>query len=157
MLNRMIRDEEMADTGPSRGLSLHLPDPVLDSSQLDGGLYQPASATSELSAMRKLTSRQFESRFRAVGNDRCEITRVKFRAGLLSHRKIWWPGTELNRRRQPFQAKINSDCNDFVARVALEVVDSAWWKQQLRVKSAGSGKTAFSLNDRTSRPLFAFG
>jgi hypothetical protein len=24
-----------------------------------------------------------------------------------------------------------------VARVALEVVDSAWWKQQLRVKSAG--------------------
>jgi hypothetical protein len=37
-----------------------------------------------------------------------------------------------------FSAKINSDYNDFVARVALEVVDSAWWKQQLRVKSAGS-------------------
>jgi hypothetical protein len=36
------------------------------------------------------------------------------------------------------RAKINSDYNDFVARVALEVVDSAWWKRQLRVKSAGS-------------------
>jgi len=29
-----------------------------------------------------------------------------------------------------------------VARVALDVVDSAWWKQQLRVKSAGSKKVA---------------
>jgi hypothetical protein len=48
----------------------------------------------------------------------------------------------LNRRRQPFQAKMNSDYNNFVARVALEVVDSAWWKQQLRVKSAGSGTSA---------------
>jgi len=28
------------------------------------------------------------------------------------------------RRRRPFRAKINSDHNDFVARVALEVVDS---------------------------------
>jgi hypothetical protein len=37
-----------------------------------------------------------------------------------------------------FSAKINSDYNDFVARVALEVVDSAWWKRQLRVKSAGT-------------------
>jgi hypothetical protein len=37
----------------------------------------------------------------------------------------------------PAFSGINSDCNDFVARVALEVVDSAWWKQQLRVKSAG--------------------
>jgi hypothetical protein len=35
-----------------------------------------------------------------------------------------------------FRAKINSDYNDLVARVALEVVDSSWWKQQLRVKSA---------------------
>jgi hypothetical protein len=68
---------------------------------------------------------------------------------------MWWPGTELNRRRQPFQ--INSDYNDFVARVALEVVDSAWWKQQLRVKSAGSDKTALSSNEGASRqPLFAF-
>ena len=42
---------------------------------------------------------------------------------------------------------MNSDYNKFVARVALEVVDSAWWKQQLRVKSAGSGTfTLSSLN-----------
>jgi hypothetical protein len=41
-----------------------------------------------------------------------------------------------------FRAKMKSDYNDFVARVALEVVDSSWWKQQLRVKSAGSGTTA---------------
>jgi hypothetical protein len=33
---------------------------------------------------------------------------------------------------------MKSNYNNFVARVALEVVDSAWWKQQLRVKSAGS-------------------
>jgi hypothetical protein len=45
-----------------------------------------------------------------------------------------------------FRAKMNSDYNDFVARVALEVVDSSWWKQQLRVKSAGSGKPALSSN-----------
>jgi hypothetical protein len=25
--------------------------------------------------------------------------------------EMWWPGTELNRRRQPFQVKINSVCN----------------------------------------------
>jgi hypothetical protein len=31
-----------------------------------------------------------------------------------------------------------------MARVALEVVDSVWWKQQLRVKSAGSETTALS-------------
>jgi hypothetical protein len=43
-----------------------------------------------------------------------------------------------------FRAKINSDYNDFVARVALEVVDSSWCKQQLRVKSAGSGTTVLS-------------
>jgi hypothetical protein len=30
--------------------------------------------------------------------------------------------------RSLFRAKINSDYNDFVARVALEVVDSFWWK-----------------------------
>jgi len=40
--------------------------------------------------------------------------------------------------RSLFRANINSDYNDFVARVALEVVDSRWWKHQLRVKSAGS-------------------
>jgi hypothetical protein len=45
--------------------------------------------------------------------------------------------------RSLFRAKINSDYNDFVARVALEVVDSAWWKQQLRLKSAGSRKLPF--------------
>jgi len=28
--------------------------------------------------------------------------------------------------------------NDFVARVALEVIDSSWCKQQLRVKRAGA-------------------
>jgi hypothetical protein len=41
--------------------------------------------------------------------------------------------------RSLFRAKRINHCNDFVARVALEVVDSSWWKQQLRVKSAGSG------------------
>jgi hypothetical protein len=46
---------------------------------------------------------------------------------------------------------MNSDYNNFVARVALEVVDSAWWKQKLRVKSAGSRKTLLSPNDRASR------
>jgi hypothetical protein len=34
-----------------------------------------------------------------------------------------------------------------VARVALEVVDTSGWKQQLRVKRAGSGKTALSSNE----------
>jgi hypothetical protein len=43
--------------------------------------------------------------------------------------------------RSLFRAKINSDYNDFEARVALEVVDSALWKQQLG-KSAGSGTTS---------------
>jgi len=63
----------------------------------------------------------------------------------------------LNRRRQPFQAKINSDYNNFVARVALEVIDGSWWKQQLRVKSAGSRTTALSSNEGASeQPLFAF-
>ena len=33
---------------------------------------------------------------------------------------------------------MNSDYNNFVARVALEVVDGSRWKHQLRVKSAGS-------------------
>ena len=42
-----------------------------------------------------------------------------------------------------FRAKRINHYNDFVARVALEVVDSAWWKRQLRVKSAGSGKLPF--------------
>jgi hypothetical protein len=40
-----------------------------------------------LSAIRKLGCK---------GDHRCEITGVKFRAGLLNHWKIWWPGTELN-------------------------------------------------------------
>jgi hypothetical protein len=54
---------------------------------------------------------------------------------------------------------MNSDCNDFVARVALEVVDSAWWKQQLRVKSAGGGTTALSSSNQGAswQPLFSFG
>jgi hypothetical protein len=43
---------------------------------------------------------------------------------------------------------MNSDYNNFVARVALEVVDSAWWKQQLRVKSAGSGTSALSSSNK---------
>jgi hypothetical protein len=38
-----------------------------------------------------------------------------------------------------------------VARVALEVVDSAWWKQQLRVKSAGSGPSALSSSIKGHR------
>jgi len=56
-------------------------------------------------------------------------------------------------RRTPslFRAKRINHCNDFVARVALEVVDSSLWKQQLRVKSAGSGKTAISSNEGASR------
>jgi hypothetical protein len=56
-----------------------------------------------------------------------------------------------------FSAKINSDYNNFVARVALEVVDGSWWKHQLRVKSAGSRTTALSSNEGASgQPLFAF-
>ena len=49
--------------------------------------------------------------------------------------------------RSLFRAKRINHCNDFVARVALEVVDSSWWKQQLRVKSAGSRTTALSSNE----------
>jgi hypothetical protein len=45
-----------------------------------------------------------------------------------------------------FRAKRINHCNDFVARVALEVVDSSWWKQQLRVKSAGSSTASLSSN-----------
>jgi hypothetical protein len=45
-----------------------------------------------------------------------------------------------------FRAKRINHCNDFVARVALEVVDSAWWKQQLRVKTAGSGTASLLSN-----------
>jgi hypothetical protein len=44
----------------------------------------------------------------------------------------------------PAFSEINSDYNDFVARVALEVVDSAWWKWQLRVKSAGQRETGLA-------------
>jgi hypothetical protein len=56
-----------------------------------------------------------------------------------------------------FRAKRINHCNDFVARVALEVVDSFWWKQQLRVKSAGSRTTALPSNEEASRqPLFDF-
>src|ERR1043165_1256319 len=46
-----------------------------------------------------------------------------------------------------FSAKNNSDYNDFVVRVALEVVDIAWCKQQLRVKSAGRRKNCLSSNE----------
>ena len=68
------------------------------------------------------------------------------RAGLFAHAE-----------RSLFRAKINSDYNDFVARVALEVVDSAWWKQQLRVKSADSRATALSSEtkiDARNHPHF---
>ena len=51
--------------------------------------------------------------------------------------------------RSLFRAKINSDYNDFVARVALEVVDSSWWKQQLRVKSAGQRNRGSHSPSRT--------
>jgi hypothetical protein len=40
--------------------------------------------------------------------------------------------------RSLFRAKRINHYNNFVARVALEVVDSSWCKQQLRVKSAGA-------------------
>src|SRR5258708_34570745 len=60
-------------------------------------------------------------------------------------------------KRSLFRAKINSDYNDFVARVALEVVDGSLWKHQLRVKSAGSRTTALLSNEGASgQPLFAF-
>jgi hypothetical protein len=49
-------------------------------------------------------------------------------------------------KRSFFRAKRINHCNDFVARVALEVVDGPWWKQQLRVKSAGSGTASLSSN-----------
>jgi hypothetical protein len=59
--------------------------------------------------------------------------------------------------RSLFRAKINSDYNDFVARVALEVVDSSWWKQQLRVKSAGSERLPLSSSRPGHRgPFLAF-
>jgi hypothetical protein len=48
----------------------------------------------------------------------------------------------------PAFSGINSDYNNFVARVALEVVDGASWKQQLRVKSAGSGTSALSSSNK---------
>jgi hypothetical protein len=54
---------------------------------------------------------------------------------------------EQDGRAQPFRAKRINRYNDFVARVALEVVDTSGWKQQLRVKRAGSGKTALSSNE----------
>jgi hypothetical protein len=50
--------------------------------------------------------------------------------------------------RSLFRAKINSDYNNFVARVALEVVDGSWWKHQLRVKTAGNRTTALPSNIR---------
>ena len=53
---------------------------------------------------------------------------------------------EQDGRAQPFRAKRINRYNDFVARVALEVVDTSGWKQQL-VKRAGSGKTALSSNE----------
>jgi hypothetical protein len=59
-------------------------------------------------------------------------------------------------KRSFFRAKINSDYNDFVARVALEVVDSSWWKQQLRVKSAGQRNNSLVIDKGASRQPFAF-
>jgi hypothetical protein len=56
--------------------------------------------------------------------------------------------------RSLFREKINSDYNNFVARVALEVVDSSWWKQQLRVKSAGNGTSVLSSVVFTHRSSF---
>jgi len=38
-------------------------------------------------------------------------------------------GRSLTADANLFRAKINSDYNNFVARVALEAVDSSWWKQ----------------------------
>jgi hypothetical protein len=59
--------------------------------------------------------------------------------------------------RSLFSAKFNSDYNDFVARVALEVVDGWWWKHQLRVKSADNRTTALSSNEGGwGQPLFTF-
>src|ERR1700689_5626670 len=54
-----------------------------------------------------------------------------------------------------FRAKRINHCNDFVARVALEVVDSFRWKQQLRVKSAGSRTTALPSNEEASRQPYS--
>jgi hypothetical protein len=59
--------------------------------------------------------------------------------------------------RSLFRAKRINHCKDFVARVALEAVDSAGWKQQLRVKSAGQQNNSLVLDKGVSRqPLFAF-
>src|SRR6476646_2342238 len=56
-----------------------------------------------------------------------------------------------------FSGKNESDYNNFVARVALEVVDGAWWKQQLRVKSAGSGTSVLSSSNKgMAAALFSF-
>ena len=67
------------------------------------------------------------------------------------------PLTRRMAERNLFRAKFNSDYNDFVARVALEVVDSSWCKQQLRVKSAGSRTTAsHRMRGASQQPLFAF-
>jgi hypothetical protein len=55
---------------------------------------------------------------------------------LVSHPRALGLPSPWNLRRQPFQGKINSDYNNFVARVALEVVDGSWWKHKLRVKTA---------------------
>jgi hypothetical protein len=40
--------------------------------------------------------------------------------------------------RSLFRAKRINRYNNFVARVALEVVDGSRWKHQLRVKTAGN-------------------
>ena len=65
------------------------------------------------------------------------------------------PLTRRMAERNLFRAKFNSDYNDFVARVALEVVDSSWCKQQLRVKSAGSRTTALPSNEEASRQPYS--
>jgi hypothetical protein len=43
-----------------------------------------------------------------------------------------------------------------VAQVALEVVDSGWWKQQLRAKNAGS-KTTVPIPNGIKPRLMDFG
>jgi hypothetical protein len=59
---------------------------------------------------------------------------------LLAHNKDMVAREGLETPPPAFSGLRESIIATFVARVALEVVDSSWWKQQLRVKSAGSRK-----------------
>ena len=48
----------------------------------------------------------------------------------LSACKIWWPGTELNRRRQPFQGCSHpslSGCNPYLYRRLYPHFDRIYW------------------------------